>query len=80
MYHLYGIYNPVKLFNASLSTIPVQWSALFLDRAKYCHEQAVFVKQDLDESSGDFRVNAPLDTKVFRVSDNTNRIGVINWW
>jgi hypothetical protein len=51
-----------------------------LDRAKYCHEQAVFVKQDLDESSGDFRVNAPLDAKVFRVSDNTNRIGVINWW
>jgi hypothetical protein len=44
-----------------------------LDRAKYCHEQAVFVKQDLDESSGDFRVNAPLDAKVLESA--TTQIG-----
>jgi hypothetical protein len=44
MLFLSSINNPVTPFSVCQATIPVQWSALILDRAKYWHEQAVFVK------------------------------------
>ena len=45
MYSLYGIRIPVTVFNASLTSIALQWSVLDSVRAKYWHERAVFVKQ-----------------------------------